>query len=108
MRQPLGVGRMSSRPAAMGSEVPAPFRKLPLPQSRPDRAARVAFPLRRAIWVRKDAKIAAYVWEARGIGRGREPTWLAQLIAAGRKKEEFLIKDPDLIEQARMEHGEAA
>ena len=31
----------------------------------------------------------------------------AQLIGAGRKKEEFLIKESDLIEQARMEHGEA-
>jgi DNA-binding protein H-NS len=42
-------------------------------------------------------------------GRGKSPKWLAEADKAGRSREEFRIKEnqPDLMEQARREHGEA-
>jgi DNA-binding protein H-NS len=40
-------------------------------------------------------------------GRGKAPSWLAELEKQGRSRDEFLIKDgqPDLIETARREHA---
>lgn len=42
-------------------------------------------------------------------GRGKSPKWLAEAEKAGRSREDFRIKEnqPDLIEQAKKEHGEA-
>jgi DNA-binding protein H-NS len=42
-------------------------------------------------------------------GRGKSPKWLGEAEKTGRSREDFRIKEnqPDLIEQARREHGEA-
>jgi DNA-binding protein H-NS len=42
-------------------------------------------------------------------GRGKAPRWLAEPERQGRSRDEFRIKEnqPDLIETARREHGEA-
>jgi DNA-binding protein H-NS len=43
-------------------------------------------------------------------GRGKSPKWLVELESQGRSRDEFRIAagQPDLIEQAKREHGQAA
>jgi DNA-binding protein H-NS len=42
-------------------------------------------------------------------GRGKSPAWVSEYEATGKSREDLLIREsqPDLIEQAKREHGES-